>query len=1013
MNGGAANTTGSNVSQHRNDLSLNDSLSPELQERLADILDAYLVSLEQGVPLDLERIKAEHPELAGPLSEYLEGLAILQNEGAELQLGRTKSAFQTAEHSQPVAKQLGDFELVREVGRGGMGVVYEARQLSLDRLVALKVLPFAAMLDEKQIARFENEARAAAQLHHPNIVPIHGVGSDRGVHFYAMQLIRGQSLQQVIRELRASDSADGVAAENDASETPTGYSRTVVDMGIELRCDETRSVTAEFDSTAVLKADHEPVDSEASTELGNAEIRSSTYVNSIIRLIVQAADGLHAAHQFGVIHRDVKPSNLMVDQTGKLWITDFGLARFQTDQSVTQSGEILGTLHYMSPEQASGRNALVDERSDVYSLGVTLYELLTLKRPFEGAAQHEVIQLIEQGHFRRPRLINSGIPSDLENVLLKAMSVDREDRYDNASELADDLRLFLEGKPTRAKRPKFIQQVSKWTRRHQRAVVVSGTVMMMAVAGLTASNFLLSQQKRETETALERSQANLLLAQGAVEEFVEDVDRLLEPRAGSQHVRERLLQRSLQYYEAIIVQAGDSNQLQNDIAIAKTKMAAISGMQGDWQEALDGFESAAAIFAAQLHDDPTVRVDYVRCISNIGSMHRRLNDPSLAVAAYKKAVTLGREAENFGGQIAIATVEAHNNLGLLYAESGKRENAVGAYERGLELLGTNVPAANGSLDATQEANRLRVQSSLHNNLWEVCRGVDEENSRFHIEQAIQLRKQLLNHYKNSEHISLLASSYSNQASSYIENGQFGLASDALRQAADLQRTLVYEEPLMSSCRNDLAVTLNNLGHLQVRQDQPLDAEETFRESISMLKSLVVASPHNSYYRSHLGGAHNNLGLVQKDIGRLDDAQREFQEGIKQLQWALKQAPANVKLRDSLSRSYFNYGHLLREVGNGYRAARIAMRRRELWPGDAKQLHSVATELAMAYAKTSERHRPDVEQKAVDTMKQAQRAGWRPTNVDADLAIQTFSANPEMKLIVNAFTSEEGKTVDAK
>ena len=156
-----------------------------------------------------------------------------------------------------------------------------------------------------------------------------------------------------------------------------------------------------------------------------------------------------------------------------------------------------------------------------------------------------------------------------------------------------------------------------------------------------------------------------------------------------------------------------------------------------------------------------------------------------------------------------------------------------------------------------------------------------------------------------------------------------------------------------------------------------------------------------------------MGLVQKDIGRLDDAQREFQEGIKQLQWALKQAPANVKLRDSLSRSYFNYGHLLREVGNGYRAAKVAMRRRELWPGDAKQLHSVATELAMAYAKTSERHRPEVEQKAVDTMKQAQRAGWRPTNVDADLAIQTFSANPEMKLIVNAFTSEEGKTVDAK
>ena len=991
---------------HSSDLSEGDSLSPELQERLADILDSYLVSLEQGVPLDLERIKTENPELAGPLREYLEGLAILQNEGAELQIDRSTPSFRPDESTVPVAKQLGDFELIREVGRGGMGVVYEARQTSLDRLVALKVLPFAAMLDEKQIARFENEARAAAQLHHPNIVPIHGVGSDRGVHFYAMQLINGQSLQQIIRELRDDGAALQQEDGRDASSQSPGLSRTVLDMGQDIRCEETRSFSPGTDSDRTIKVNLDSGELQGGSGLSSRRVRSTPYIESIVRLIVQAADGLHAAHQYGVIHRDVKPSNLMLDEAGKLWITDFGLARFQTDNSVTRSGEILGTLHYMSPEQAGGRNALVDERSDVYSLGVTLYELLTLQRPFEGEAQHEVIQAIEFGQFPRPRACNPRITHDLENVLLKAMSVAREDRYDNAKELGEDLRRFLDGKPTQAKRPMLIQQLSKWTRRHQRSVLAACVAMTVAIAGLTISNILLSKQQEQTKAALDRSQANLMLAQDAVEEFVEDVDRLLEPRADSQRAREKLLKRSLEYYQAFVRQAGDSEQLQNDIAIARTKMASISAMQGDVDAALAGYDLAVGTFKAQLSCDESIRADYVRCLNNIGSMHVRLNNSTQAEAVYRQAISIGEENVGADDRLAISLVESYNNLGLFYAQAGELENAAEEYRRGLERL-------EGLWSQAITAEQLKAKSSLHNNMWDALRNTNSSAANHHIEQAIELRSQLAKKWPMPEHKSLLASSYSNLASSCTENNDFDLAAEAFGKAANLQRQLVRQEPLALGYRNELAVTLNNLGHLQVRLGDSQAAEATFQDALKILNSLVRDVPNDIHFRSHLGGAYNNLALVHKKSGQLETAEAEFQRGIQQLKDAYNRVPQNAKLRDSLSRNYFNYGQLLIEMGSGYRAAKMAMRRRGLWPNDGKQLHAVATELAIAYRKTDARRQKQVEHYAVETIELAVEAGWKPENLNTDVALGTFSNNAKLQAIVSTFNTEDRETVDDK
>jgi serine/threonine protein kinase len=258
-----------------------------------------------------------------------------------------------------VAGTLGDFRILREVGRGGMGVVYEAVQISLGRPVALKVLPFAAALDARQLQRFKNEAQAAAQLHHTNIVPVYAVGCERGVHFYAMQLIDGQTLAAVIADLRQR------AHEGEA---PADPQQTLA------------YVPGPCPAAAAGQADT-PLAQALSTE---RPTRSLAFFRTAARLGGQAAQALEHAHQMGIIHRDVKPGNLMIDGRGNLWVTDFGLAHIQSDSKLTMTGDLLGTLRYMSPEQALGQRVVVDHRTDVYSLGATLYELLTLKPAFDG-----------------------------------------------------------------------------------------------------------------------------------------------------------------------------------------------------------------------------------------------------------------------------------------------------------------------------------------------------------------------------------------------------------------------------------------------------------------------------------------------------------------------------------------------------------------------------------------------------------------------------------------------------
>jgi predicted Ser/Thr protein kinase len=346
-----------------------------------------------------------NPDLAMQLEACLAGLEFIHGRG------RTAAA-------QPVS--LGDFRILREVGRGGMGAVYEAEEKSLGRRVALKVLRFAAVSEPEAVTRFQREAETVAGLHHTNIVPIFSVGSEHGINFYAMQFIEGRSLDHVLEDRSA------------------------------------------------------PLDADRIAEWG-----------------LQAAEALEHAHRRGVIHRDVKPSNLLLDNDGRIWLTDFGLAKRLDDMTLSMTGALLGTPRYMSPEQASAGERRIDYRTDIYSLGASLYELATGRPAFDGDSPHQVISRILNDDLTAPRMVRPGLPRDLETILLKCLQKDPARRYQSARELADDLRAFSDGRPIAARRPGVLDRSVKWLRRQRRSVALTAAAVaatLLLVVGIAAGS---------------------------------------------------------------------------------------------------------------------------------------------------------------------------------------------------------------------------------------------------------------------------------------------------------------------------------------------------------------------------------------------------------------------------------------------------------------------------------------------------------------------------------------------
>jgi WD40 repeat protein/serine/threonine protein kinase len=474
-----------------------DTESPA-DSSLAELVDEVIRRVQAGESIDPDALAGHDPDRAKVLRQVLPTLEKLADLGCSATSDHTGGP-PAASDPGPGLGTLGDYQLLREVGRGGMGIVYEAVQLSLHRRVALKVLPFAAVTDPKQLQRFQVEAQAAALLHHTNIVPVHAVGCERGVHYYAMQYIEGETVARVIEELRQID-RQGVDAPSSAKDLAFALASGLASGPL----DSTQPGPAAGAAAASVAGTTAPPSgrpARAPTMIrpsGTSTCRRAFFQNAA-RLGIQAAEALEHAHQQGVLHRDIKPSNLLIDMRGNLWITDFGLARLQSEASLTMTGDILGTLRYMSPEQAMAKRVIIDHRTDLYSLGATLYELLTLHAVFEEDDRQALLRQIGFAEPKPLRKWNPALPRELETIVLKALAKDPSSRFATAQDLADDLRRYLEDKPIRAKRPTLLERVVKWSRRHTAVVWSALAILVFSVLGLSAGLVLIARQKGQTE----------------------------------------------------------------------------------------------------------------------------------------------------------------------------------------------------------------------------------------------------------------------------------------------------------------------------------------------------------------------------------------------------------------------------------------------------------------------------------------------------------------------------------
>jgi WD40 repeat protein/serine/threonine protein kinase len=486
-----------------------DNNSSGQYDLLDQLTEEFAERCRRGERPSVKEYIDRYPHLEGDLRAILPAVVEIE----QVEQGQRAAAVPAPSGADPPPARVGDYRILRELGRGGMGVVYEAEQQSLGRRVALKVLSNQALGDGTGQERFRREARSAARLHHTNIVPVFDVGQEGNTSYYAMQLIEGQGLDQVIRELRQAHDPNprggpptrrSAQTQGADARRPGGMSQ--VAQSLLAGCFEPPSLALATPPTrppGVAPAGDRTTDARPAAPVNGSAAppaNASTspaalperpklfragpdrrqYFRSVARVGQQTALALAHAHARGIVHRDIKPSNLLLDASGVVWVTDFGLAKTE-DHGLTRTGELPGTLRYMSPERFHGE---CDARADVYALGLTLYEMLGLRPAFDAGDNLRLIEQISHQEPPRPRSLDPQIPRDLETVVLRAIEKDPRRRYPSADELAEDLRLFLEDKPPRARRVGRLERLGRWCRRNP---TVAAATSLAAAALLAVS----------------------------------------------------------------------------------------------------------------------------------------------------------------------------------------------------------------------------------------------------------------------------------------------------------------------------------------------------------------------------------------------------------------------------------------------------------------------------------------------------------------------------------------------
>jgi tetratricopeptide (TPR) repeat protein len=640
---------------------------------------------------------------------------------------------------------------MEEIGRGGMGVVYRARQVTLNRDVALKMILAGRLASEAEVKRFFHEARAAAKLQHPNIVAVHEVGLQDGQHYYSMDFIEGSNLEQLVRQhpLPAQQAAE--------------YVRTV-------------------------------------------------------------ADAIHFAHERGTVHRDLKPTNILIDIFNQPRITDFGLARCgQLDPHLTTRGQILGTPAYISPEQAQAKTEAVGPRSDVYSIGAVLYHLLTQRPPFAAESLPALLDLVVHHEPVSPRALNPSVPRDLETVCLKCLQKDPARRYRSARDLADELGRFGRGEPILARPPNVAERAWRWCARNRALSASLGTAAFLLVAGVVVSTWQAVRAKAEAAKSQQ------------VARFLQDMLKGVGPSVA--------LGRDTKMLREILDQTAErvGRELNNQPEVRADLQAIIGNVYRD----LGLYDKAEAMHRKVLVTVTNLRgsahPDVASALCNLGEVLQ--NEGKLPEAENLDRQALAMRKKLLGNEhpdVAISLENLAEVLGLrgkLHEAEAMLREVVAMQKR---LLGNEHPDVATSVQNL--AQTLRVEGNL-------------AQAEIMEREALAMRRKLL----GNEHPNV-ATSLNGLAVVLDKQGRLHEAEILHREALALRKRLLdSQHPAVAESLNNLAILLHNQGNLA-------EAETMHREAL-MIERKILGDEHPS-----VANSLNNLAVVLRDEGKLAEAE---------------------------------------------------------------------------------------------------------------------------------------------
>jgi serine/threonine protein kinase len=996
----------------------------ERERRLDEAVALYLREAQSGHAPPKDQFLAGYPDLTPELEEFIKNESDFNQAAAPLQ------AVSQAISLPADGSAVGDYELIEPLAQGGMGVVYRARQLSLGRVVALKLLRAGRLASPVERQRFRLEAEAVARLDHNGIVPVYDVGEHEGWLYFSMKLIEGGSLA------------------------------------------------------------HRLVDYSWPADRALPRAQFTARRDKLVELMTAVADAVHYAHQHGVLHRDLKPGNILLDNEGRPHVTDFGLAKYVRDLSdsdstvvgpvngpLTETGAILGTPSYMAPEQATGKRGAVATTTDVYSLGAILYELLTGRPPFREESPLETLRALTEREPPRPRSLRAGIDRDLETICLKCLDKAPTRRYDSAHEFAEDLRRCQRNEPILARPIGPWERVVRWHKRKPLLALLSESLIGMSVFFVCSVIWLWQRAEANYVDAREKeakAEANLALADQTIIDFeLGFSDAKLPASAGFHKLRDALLKKALQRYKEILATYHDDPRFREKLASVHARVGRVTELIGKAPDSVAAYENAAALYQELVSARPAdraMREHLAMVYLNLGALQQRLGRSSEAAASYREARQLQEyilrdSPDNATVLEGLTTILANQSLRARELRQDTVALALGQqalakqqklidldpdnpdYRNGLaEIYNSLFAVLNSQPDTQPEAltylekareirdalvKKHKQDVRFRRDLAEVERNlgtvygllgdqqqataaqkdfrkkaIDAERRAVSLYQTLAAQNRDVVDYRRGLAGSQRTLGYllagSNNPSDYTE------ALKQFAEARDELKSLAVADPDLLANRLDLARTCFFEGRLLSRLKQRLTALQRYRESRQEYEVLVAKDVQNVVYRDELVTTLHALGQELSQAG-------QFEEGIDALRRATDLEKLTVHSMPGVSQHAKTLNNLLgslgaaqREAGHLDDAVRVTLERKPLVGDDKDEIYKIARDLARIADKAgrSSPQRPHYVHIAVESLLDAKARGYNNAiQLRNEPAWQALRDEPDVKRVIDEVTRQ--------